>query len=277
MATGLPFMETLHVVGAGSIGLFFSSSIRMAFPSYPLALLFRGHHRGTKRFPLEEKEVVVCTRKLPGHSDGESPKRRGPQLARVPYQFADDPRQPRNRKIRNLLLCTKAYQADTAIQNIQDRLDPSKLRIMLLCNGALDAREKVMQRLQETGYDEANLDMIMCMTTQGVINETIISNDDDEDDDMFHLLHVGQGRTYMGGGSQSTISLAQLLDQSGLNTKSMEASQMEVLLWKKLAANCVCNPLTALWNVPNGKLHENASFAAFREQLVREVSAVGSS
>ena len=47
-----------------------------------------------------------------------------------------------------------------------------------------------------------------------------------------------------------------------------------MLLWQKLAANCVCNPLTALWNAPNGKLHENESFAALREQIVNEISSV---
>jgi 2-dehydropantoate 2-reductase len=273
MANALPFMEPLHVVGAGSIGLFFASSIRLAFPSYPLALIFRGHHRETKRFSPKEEEVVVCTRQVQLENTPTN-RRRGPQLSRVPYQFLDD--EHHNAKIRNLLLCTKAYQAEIAIRDIQHRLEPSNLKIMLLCNGALDAREKVVQRLQETGND-TNLDMIMCTTTHGVINETVTSNsDDDVDDEMFHLLHVGLGRTYMGSGHECTQSLAQLLDQSGLNAQSIETQQMEVLLWQKLAANCVCNPLTALWNVPNGKMHENPSFHALRKQIVNEVSTVGS-
>ncbi|KAL3922523.1 MAG: hypothetical protein SGARI_006434 [Bacillariaceae sp.] len=114
---------------------------------------------------------------------------------------------------------------------------------MLLCNGALDAREKIVQTLKETTARRATVDMIMCMTTHGVINETAAASsadgmdDDDDDDDMFHLLHV--------------------------------------LLWQKLAANCVCNPLTALWNVPNGELANNSIFAALREQIVNEISTVG--
>jgi 2-dehydropantoate 2-reductase len=85
------------------------------------------------------------------------------------------------------------------------------------------------------------------------------------------LDHVGLGRTFLGGMSD----LAQLWDQSGLNAKAIEPTQMEVLLWQKLAANCVCNPLTALWEIPNGELFDQPSFASTREQIVREVSQVG--
>jgi 2-dehydropantoate 2-reductase len=181
-------------------------------------------------------------------------------------------------------LCTKAYQAVPAIQDIQHRLDTKqRLRIFLLCNGALDVRDKLLQTtttttLQQQALDlEHHLDLIMCTTTHGVVNESVTTTDidDDDDDDMFHLLHVGMGRTYMGMGASSTKSIAQLWDQAGLCAEAIPNDQMEVLLWKKLAANCICNPLTALWNVTNGNLQHNPSFAAIRQQLVQEVSDVG--
>jgi 2-dehydropantoate 2-reductase len=51
---------------------------------------------------------------------------------------------------------------------------------------------------------------------------------------------------------------------------------MEVLLWQKLAANCVCNPLTALYNCTNGSMQQEVSnFDSLREQVVDEVFQVG--
>ena len=49
---------------------------------------------------------------------------------------------------------------------------------------------------------------------------------------------------------------------------------MEVLLWKKLAGNCFCNPLTALWEVTNGELMKHDRGPKLRKQIVSEVSKV---
>jgi ketopantoate reductase len=55
-------------------------------------------------------------------------------------------------------------------------------------------------------------------------------------------------------------ALGQLFDQSGLNCQSISPKEMEVSLWQKLAASCVCNPLTTLWDIPNEKLWEQPTF-----------------
>jgi 2-dehydropantoate 2-reductase len=281
MATGLPFMEPIHILGSGSVGLFWAASIRSAFPSFPLAVLFRGHHRRSRRFSSDDDgaEVMICTRQL-GDFSTNGGTRRGsqsrPRMARVPYQFIDDVRN--RRKIRNLILCTKAYQAEDAIRGIERRLDPSNLRILLLCNGALDVREKLSSMLK-SAKPACHLDLVMCATTHGVVNETpsipTIENGgeemkEDEDDDMFHLLHTGIGRSYIG----QNESISQLFDLSGLRSKSLSLSQMEVLLWSKHAANCVCNPLTALYDLTNGRLTEIPGYDSKRKQIVEEVSKV---
>jgi 2-dehydropantoate 2-reductase len=241
----LPFMQPLHILGSGSIGLLWAASIRSAFPSYPLALLFRSHHKSRI---ADWKEVVVCMR-----------QNKRPRMVNVPAQFIGDDNKHR---IRNLILSTKAYQAADAVQSILPRLDPENLRIMVLCNGALDVRETLVDILAKQNIH--NPQLVMCTTTNGVYQEP-------PDEDMFHLVQGGPGRTFLGGMSD----LAQLWDQSGLNAKAIEPTQMEVLLWQKLAANCVCNPLTALWEIPNGALFDQPSFASTREQVVREVSQVG--
>jgi 2-dehydropantoate 2-reductase len=243
-----------------------------------LAVLFRGHHRGSKRFPSNEREIVICTQQLAAAAPARTGKTRPqrPRVSRVPFQFITDDDSASSassakKNIRNLILCTKAFQAERAIQDIQSRLDPSHVRIMILCNGSLDVREKLEQTLQSTN---GTTELIMATTTHGVVHETA-ENDGDDHDDMFHLLHVGVGRTYLGSNISCTKSLAQLFDQSGLQTQSISSQEMEVLLWKKLAANCVCNPLTALWDVPNGRLNENLTFMTLRKQIVEEVSRVG--
>ncbi|KAG7341964.1 2-dehydropantoate 2-reductase [Nitzschia inconspicua] len=291
MASALPFMEPIHVIGAGSIGLFFASSVRSAFPSYPLSVLFRPHRRSTMNQLLaQDKTMVVCTRQLPGILSTNKRQQPRPQLARVPFQFTDKSPSCNSsddrRKIRNFLVCTKAYQAVPAIRDIQHRFDTTtQLRIILLCNGALDVRDKLEKTTilqKESSTTLQNVDLIMGSTTHGVINESLIGTsengleDDDDGDEMFHLLHVGMGKTYLGMGASSTKSIAQLMDQSGLHAKSIANQEMEVLLWKKLAANCVCNPLSALWDVPNGKLQDHhPSFATLRAQIVQEISSVG--
>ena len=245
----LPFMEPIHILGSGSIGLFWAASIRSAFPSYPLAVLFRQHHKDMVAGE-GSNEIMVCMRQ-----NGR------PRMAHIPAQLIGNDG-AKQRPIRNLILSTKAYQARNAVQSIVPRLDRKNLRIMILCNGALDVRERLIDMLLQ--YDIHNPELVMCTTTNGVYQ-------DQPDENMFHLVHVGHGRTFMGG----MPTLAQLWDQSGLNAKVIEPGNMEVLLWQKLAANCVCNPLTTLWEIPNGELSKRPSFASLREQVVKEVSEVG--
>ena len=247
MVSSLPFMQPLHVMGSGSIGLLFAASIRSAFPSFPIAALFRPRHKA--RIP-DGKEVVVCLR-----------QNKRPRMAHVPIQFIGDENSDQ-RKIRNLILSTKAYQAADAVKSVMSRLDTKNLRIMILCNGGLDVRETLIKTLEKNNVH--NPQLVMCTTTNGVYQEP-------PDEDMLHLVHVGFGKTFIGG----MPDLAQLWDQSGLNAKTIEPDEMEVLLWQKLAANCVCNPLTALWGVTNGELFNQPSFASLRKQTVKEVSQVG--
>ena len=45
-ATMIPaFREPIHILGSGSIGLLFASSIRFKFPAFPVTLLVRDRHR----------------------------------------------------------------------------------------------------------------------------------------------------------------------------------------------------------------------------------------
>jgi len=326
----LPFMEPIHIIGSGAIGLHWASSIRRAFPSYPLRCIFRDRHRSSPVFVKEtasasasaesfhvsinrdvnavdeqiyEKEFVVCTRQNysskrelyrdnefsskskyggtgkvsfrvggSGSSPTRKPRRQPPpRMARVPFQFISDDNHNR-RKIQNLLVCTKAFQAKDAILSVLPRLDATKAaRIILLSNGALDIHDQLLGDDEFTDFCRTKIqpELVFGTTTIGVSAE----KDDHLGTDMFHLSERGEGgKTYIGGNP----ALARLWDQSGLAAQSIPQEEMGILLWHKLAANCLLNPLTAIWDATNGelsKLHPE-SFVSMRKQIVKEVSSV---
>lgn len=218
----------------------------------------------------------------------------------VPVEFIGDNYNGRA-PIRNLILATKAYQAVDAVESILPRLwtrtpslSPSSqnesnhaLRIFILSNGALDVRDNLQHLFQSQPSDKmSRLEWVLCTTTHGVVKEeTDLGVEEDDDmEHMIHLTHVGMGRAFLGGHPAMT----RLWDQSGLNatlmadtssplsstTTTNQDDPMEVLLWKKLAGNCFCNPLTALWEVTNGELMKHDQGPKLRQQIVSEVSKV---
>jgi 2-dehydropantoate 2-reductase len=68
--------------------------------------------------------------------------------------------------------------------------------------------------------------------------------------------------------------LADLWDSVGLNCQTISSTDMNQLLWKKLAANCVINPLTALYQCTNGELFLEPSFPELQHELLQEVAQV---
>ena len=76
-------------------------------------------------------------------------------------------------------------------------------------------------------------------------------------------------------------SLAELLSDAGLQTEFlMNATSSDVdaasaaFQWRKLMANAVINPLTALLDVPNGALPRNPQACNLASEIVKEVRAV---
>eukprot|EP00545_Synedropsis_sp_CCMP1620_P000832 CAMPEP_0119005130 /NCGR_PEP_ID=MMETSP1176-20130426/1544_1 /TAXON_ID=265551 /ORGANISM="Synedropsis recta cf, Strain CCMP1620" /LENGTH=309 /DNA_ID=CAMNT_0006956903 /DNA_START=1 /DNA_END=927 /DNA_ORIENTATION=+ len=242
----LPFMEPIHVLGGGSIGLLFASSIRMAFPSYPLTMLLRKHHEprleaeGTRK-----KFMEVCI----SH-------RNRPRIVRIPAAIIDASKNNET-KIRNLLVATKAPDASAAIESVRPNLHPSS-RIMVLCNGALAVRDEINELLN----DEHRITLIS--TTHGAFRD----DDDGPDDELYHVTHAGVGKTFV----QSDAPLAQLLDQSGLQAESKD--DMELHLWQKLAANCTINPLTAILGCTNGQVAQEDMFRTMVPGILEELSQV---
>ncbi|WP_126425983.1 ketopantoate reductase family protein [Brevibacillus marinus] len=85
------------------------------------------------------------------------------------------------------------------------------------------------------------------------------------------MLHIG----YLDGPGKPDAALSQLLERlraAGIDCRFAEA--MRPLLWRKLLANALINPLTALYEVPNGALVRHAFLLDLLRLLFREAAAV---
>lgn len=184
-------------------------------------------------------------------------------MVHLPAEIIGDARPNNNKIIQNLLLSTKATDATEAVSSIVDRLDENA-RIIILCNGALAVQEQVTEVLKDASISD-RVRIHLASTTHGAYRDF-----NDDDDELYHLVHAGIGKTYI----QEFPSMAQLWDQSGLVATSISKQEMNTLLWHKLAANCVINPLTALLQCENGELLEKDLYQKMADPILKELAAV---
>jgi 2-dehydropantoate 2-reductase len=235
------FREPLHILGAGSIGLLWAASIRSALPSYPVTLLLRDHHRAR----MKDGQMNISWKRL--HQKSLSSE------ISLPIQFLDS-----TERIQNLVVATKAYQAKDAVKSVLDRLDPSSSKIIVLCNGALSVRDELSKILE-------NIPLVLATTTHGAYRE--------EHEKEQLLVHAGVGKTFVEE-EASSADLAELWNSAGLNCQAISSADMNRLLWKKLAANCVINPLTALFQCTNGELLMEPAFPQLQQELLGEIAQI---
>jgi 2-dehydropantoate 2-reductase len=89
------------------------------------------------------------------------------------------------------------------------------------------------------------------------------------------LRHAGQGPTHLAlaPGLEPQLQLvSDLFNQAGLETTLMDNANS--LVWGKLAINAGINPLTALLEIPNGKLVEEESLRQIMSAATNEVVKV---
>ncbi len=89
------------------------------------------------------------------------------------------------------------------------------------------------------------------------------------------VRHAGRGHTYLAA-SESTVdrleNTAALFHKAELVTTVVNDAQS--LIWGKLAVNAAINPLTALLQVPNGRLTQNKLTLEIMTRAAEEVAAV---
>lgn len=192
-----------------------------------------------------------------------------PREVTVPVQYVNDPND-KDDPIHTLVVTTKSYQAKDAVQSVlKNRHATSKpSRVIVLCNGALSVRDELLPLLLDD-----DISLILATTTHGAYREEVINSISKENitTGKACLVHAGIGKTFI---QDDANDLAVLWDEVGLNCSTLTSAAMDQLLWKKLAANCVINPLTALFRCTNGELLLEPSFFELQQNLLREVAQV---
>ncbi|MEE2729182.1 MAG: 2-dehydropantoate 2-reductase [Pseudomonadota bacterium] len=163
---------------------------------------------------------------------------------------------PAHAPIQQLLVTVKAHQTQVALQSIQARLAP-RATIVFLQNGmgAWGAAEQA--------FPDGTL--LLGTTTEGANRPT-----------PRQIRHAGSGATHFGAlhPAQHSAALALCRQWSGLPLTLEADSNIQARLWQKLAINCAINPLTALYDCPNGDLLDNPTALAQMETICEEVATV---
>eukprot|EP00550_Attheya_septentrionalis_P008664 CAMPEP_0198294344 /NCGR_PEP_ID=MMETSP1449-20131203/21919_1 /TAXON_ID=420275 /ORGANISM="Attheya septentrionalis, Strain CCMP2084" /LENGTH=403 /DNA_ID=CAMNT_0043994273 /DNA_START=142 /DNA_END=1349 /DNA_ORIENTATION=- len=258
--------STIHVLGSGSLGLLMASSIRRSNPTNPSAVtvLLRPHHKERVLSPRELRKVF---RQPQGAGFVPPPqsiivalqpysnqiKSANIQLIDLSAQLIGDEStsdQPYT-EIKTLLLTTKAQDAVAAVQSVLPLMDKKASRIIVLSNGALAIQEHLASIVHPS------TSIVLASTYHGAhrgINEQELARlqlSDSQRQYLYPLVHAGLGYTYVEKGHDDVV---QILEEAGLRPCALPINEMKLMLWKKLAANCVINPLTAIFKCRNGAL-----------------------
>lgn len=90
-----------------------------------------------------------------------------------------------------------------------------------------------------------------------------------------HVRHVADGKTLFGAWTSAPVEKAlSLLQAAGFDAGVTEAPGQ--MIWEKVAINAGINPLTAILNVPNGRLLELSDIRQLMRDLVVEAAKVAS-
>lgn len=148
-----------------------------------------------------------------------------------------------------LLVTLKAWQVSDAVKALATTL-PLTSPILLLHNGmgTIDELKSIQQPL------------LMATTTHAARRDRNV------------IIHVASGVTHIGAAREQDGDYSYLAEtlQKVLPDVAWH-DHIRPQLWRKLAANCVINPLTALLDCPNGELKNHPEEVA---ALCAEVAAV---
>ena len=217
--------ERWHVLGAGAIGGLFACRLQLG--GADVTLLAREDEQPTRELVLK----------------GEQEER---------FQFPQQSLTVGQQPIEHLLVCTKAWAVEQAIEAVAPRLSATSV-LVLLCNG-MGLAEAVAPLIGEA-------QLIVGSTTSGCRRSG-----------KGGLILSGEGRTQLGTLDASPAPTWLSNWRQGVPDFEWETDIRSVLL-AKVALNAVINPLTALHGVTNGELVQ-PPLQAITEEVIKEVQSV---
>ncbi len=158
-----------------------------------------------------------------------------------------------------VLLCVKSYQVKSVLSDISAKLNKNAI-IILAHNG--------MGTLTDIEHGLLHQHTILALlTTHGCVRPM-----------PKHIIHTGSGNSDLGllSGSITSTSIENItaLFQQALPNVQWHNNIVEKQ-WRKLAVNCVINPLTALYNIKNGEIN-STKFTDIKTALINELVQVAS-
>lgn len=215
-----------HILGAGAIGCLFATQLHRK--DAQTSLILRQSQYSSCEVTIED-EV-------------------GKRVCQLAVSSADDPS-----PIGRLLVTTKAYDVEAALESVRHRLHPDS-QVLLLVNG-MGLAELAAQMLPQVS--------LYCgTTTEGAYRI-----------DNRHIRHAGRGLTRIGA-TTATDQPPWFSDWTKLDIECQWERQIMPALWHKMAINCAINPLTALHGCRNGELDEQPTLRAHVARLCDEISGV---
>lgn len=156
-----------------------------------------------------------------------------------------------------IVICVKSYQVKTALQSIHSLIADNAL--IILTHNGLGTFEEISHLLKPSQC------LLTLLLTQGARKVAD-----------YHIEHTGMGNSDLGliFGQLTATQQDKLVDyfQQGLLQVYWQEN-IHQAQWRKLAINCVINPLTALENIPNGHINQDVYQQQVR-QLISEVVQV---
>lgn len=249
------FIFPMHILGGGSIGFLFATAMQQACGD--VTMMFRNHHKPRLSGNPCERSSTATKYIAPVQVCRQS----DPQIITrydISAEIIGDAQDP----IKCLLICTKANDAIPALSSIWNRLDvENAAKVIILSNGAFAIRDSIHRHFN----DHKNLQIITATTTHGAYTKQV-SNVNNPG---YCLVHAGDGLTYCT--NKKFIDACQKVGWKG---GSLSEFEMNMMLWKKLAANCVINPLTAIHGVKNGQLLSLVDIGRTTTHILEEVSSI---
>jgi 2-dehydropantoate 2-reductase len=141
--------------------------------------------------------------------------------------------------IHKLLITTKTQHTLSALSTIKLHIDEHA--ILLLLQNGLGIAEQIQREFPHAT-------VLLGSTTEGCYRQSD-----------FEYVHAGHGHTFIGAsassGKRDQVALAQLAELLSFPPLNVDISDnIDAVLWRKLAVNCVINPLTAIHGCRNGEL-----------------------
>ena len=214
-----------HILGVGAIGGLFACRLQLG--GAEVTLLSGEHEERARELVLHNTLTARC------------------QFPQQAIAHSEDP-------IEYLLVCTKAWAVESAIESVAHRLSATSV-VVLLCNG-MGLAEAVAPLIGEA-------QLVVGSTTSGCRRS---GNGE--------LIVSGEGRTQLGTLDASPAPTWSSLWRQSVPDFKWETDIRSVLL-AKVALNAVINPLTALHGVTNGELMR-PPLEAITEDVIEEVQSV---